>query len=128
MSSPGELVFKGCFHWSHFLQLDGTCLKIIQVIFQEGIAWIVNFAVFFFWRVKQLLNPFRTSISYNQIIDKLGEMSMEYRLHKNFEISEIGVGCYSLGGVYGEKDVGEFKRMLVRAYGLGVNFFDTAGI
>jgi aryl-alcohol dehydrogenase-like predicted oxidoreductase len=53
---------------------------------------------------------------------------MEYRLHKNFEISEIGVGCYSLGGAYGEKDVGEFKRMLVRAYGLGVNFFDTAGI
>jgi len=53
---------------------------------------------------------------------------MKYRLHKDFEISEIGVGCYALGGVYGEKDVNEFKRMLVHAYELGINFFDTAGI
>ena len=53
---------------------------------------------------------------------------MEYRLHKGWKLSEVGVGCYPLGGVYGEKDVGEFKRMLVRAYELGINFFDTAGI
>jgi aryl-alcohol dehydrogenase-like predicted oxidoreductase len=53
---------------------------------------------------------------------------MRYRMHRGWEISEIGVGCYAVGGVYGEKDNHEFKRMLVRAYDLGVNFFDTAAI
>lgn len=51
---------------------------------------------------------------------------MEYRTHKGCEISEVGVGCYSLAGVYGEKDVDQFKKMLLRAVELGVNFFDTA--
>ena len=51
---------------------------------------------------------------------------MEYRKHADFTLSEIGVGCYALSGVYGPKDVDEFKRMLNRAYELGVNFFDTA--
>lgn len=41
-------------------------------------------------------------------------------------ISEVGVGCYSLGGVYGPKDLDEFARMIRRAYELGVTFFDTA--
>ncbi|MBE0410403.1 MAG: aldo/keto reductase [Anaerolineales bacterium] len=53
---------------------------------------------------------------------------MQYRIHKNFKISEIGVGCYALAGVYGEKDVAGFKAMLVKAYEWGVNIFDTAGI
>ncbi len=51
---------------------------------------------------------------------------MEYRTHMDFNVSEVGVGCYALSGVYGTKDVEEFKRMLRRAYELGVNFFDTA--
>ena len=45
---------------------------------------------------------------------------------KGVEVSEVGVGCYSLAGVYGKKDVTIFKKMLERAFELGVNFFDTA--
>ena len=51
---------------------------------------------------------------------------MEYRERNGFRISEVGVGCYALSGAYGTKDLEEFKRMLRRAYELGVNFFDTA--
>ncbi len=51
---------------------------------------------------------------------------MEYRIHKGITLSEIGVGLYALAGVYGKKDVNEFKRMLLSAVELGVNFFDTA--
>lgn len=51
---------------------------------------------------------------------------MEYRTHKGITLSEIGIGLYALAGVYGKKDVNEFKRMLCRAVELGVNFFDTA--
>jgi aryl-alcohol dehydrogenase-like predicted oxidoreductase len=51
---------------------------------------------------------------------------MDYRLCKGVEVSEVGIGCYSLSGVYGKKDVITFKKMLNRAHELGVNFFDTA--
>ena len=51
---------------------------------------------------------------------------MKYRKHKDLTVSEVGVGCYALSGVYGVKDVKEFKQMLNRAYNLGINFFDTA--
>jgi aryl-alcohol dehydrogenase-like predicted oxidoreductase len=51
---------------------------------------------------------------------------MQYRKHNDFEISEVGVGCYALSGVYGRKDVLAYKEMLRRAFELGVNFFDTA--
>ncbi|MBT9149434.1 MAG: General stress protein 69 [Dehalococcoidia bacterium] len=51
---------------------------------------------------------------------------MKYRKHNDFTLSEVGVGCYALTGVYGTKDVEEFKQMLNRAYELGINFFDTA--
>lgn len=51
---------------------------------------------------------------------------MNYRFHKNFKISEIGIGTYSLSGVYGNKDLNEFKRMINKAYEIGINFFDTA--
>jgi len=53
-------------------------------------------------------------------------MIMKYRKHKGLEISEVGVGTYSLSGVYGSKDIEEFRRMIKRAFKLGVNFFDTA--
>ena len=51
---------------------------------------------------------------------------MEYRVHQGVKISVIGVGCYSLSGAYGHKDVGQVKAMLRRAHELGVNLFDTA--
>ena len=51
---------------------------------------------------------------------------MEYRNHKDLSLSEIGVGCYALSGVYGPKDVDHFQAMLRRAFQLGVNFFDVA--
>jgi aryl-alcohol dehydrogenase-like predicted oxidoreductase len=51
---------------------------------------------------------------------------MQYRTHRGLAISEIGVGCYALGGVYGQVDQREFHAMLRRAYELGVSFFDTA--
>jgi aryl-alcohol dehydrogenase-like predicted oxidoreductase len=51
---------------------------------------------------------------------------IKYRLHKEERLSEIGVGCYALSGVYGRKDPAEFQRMIRRAYELGVNYFDTA--
>ncbi len=51
---------------------------------------------------------------------------MKYRTHRGLTLSEIGVGCYALNGVYGAKDIQEFERMLQRAFELGVNFFDTA--
>jgi aryl-alcohol dehydrogenase-like predicted oxidoreductase len=51
---------------------------------------------------------------------------MHYRNHKGLNISEIGIGCYGLSGAYGPVDVMEIKRVLLRAYELGVNFYDTA--
>ncbi len=51
---------------------------------------------------------------------------MQYRQHHDLTISEIGVGCYALAGVYGTKDAAEFRRMLRRAHELGVTVFDTA--
>ena len=51
---------------------------------------------------------------------------MKYRVHDGVSISEVGIGCYALGGAYGRKDVNEFRRMIVRAHELGVNYFDAA--
>ncbi len=53
---------------------------------------------------------------------------MEYRHHGGLKVSEVGVGCYGLSGVYGKVDVAEFQRMVHRAHALGVNFFDTADV
>lgn len=43
----------------------------------------------------------------------------------DFETSEIGIGTYSLSGVYGHVDVAPVRGMLKRAFELGINFFDT---
>ena len=51
---------------------------------------------------------------------------MECREHNGLRLSRLGVGTYSLSGVYGSKDLEEYGRMIKRAYELGVNFFDTA--
>jgi aryl-alcohol dehydrogenase-like predicted oxidoreductase len=53
---------------------------------------------------------------------------MEYRFHNGEKISKIGLGGYSLSGVYGEKDPAVFLGVIRRAYDLGVNFFDVADI
>jgi len=49
-------------------------------------------------------------------------------MHKAERISEIGIGCYALSGVYGKKDPEQFTGLLRRAYDLGVTFFDTADV
>jgi len=51
---------------------------------------------------------------------------MRTRVHQGLELSEIGIGCYALSGAYGHKDPARFKDLLIRAYELGVTFFDTA--
>lgn len=51
---------------------------------------------------------------------------MKYRTNRDLTASEIGIGCYALSGAYGKKDLEAFEKMLCRAYGLGVTFFDTA--
>lgn len=43
-------------------------------------------------------------------------------------LSEIGIGCYAVSGVYGKKDPNQFVRLVQRAYELGVTFFDTADL
>ncbi len=50
---------------------------------------------------------------------------MQYRTVDGMQLSEIGLGCDALGGVYGPVDVAEFRRVIRRAYQLGVNFFDA---
>ncbi len=50
---------------------------------------------------------------------------MQYRTIDGIQLSEIGLGCDALGGVYGPVDVAEFEGVIRRAYQLGVNFFDV---
>ncbi len=52
---------------------------------------------------------------------------MKYRKHSDFVVSEVGIGCFGLSGAYGTKDIEEFRRMIERAFEMGVNFFDTSG-
>lgn len=51
---------------------------------------------------------------------------MEYRSHKGCRVSAIGFGCYAASGAYGSVDLTAFKRVIARAYELGVTFFDVA--
>jgi len=51
---------------------------------------------------------------------------MKYREHHAESLSEIGIGCYALSGVYGRRETGHFVDIARRAYELGVTFFDTA--
>lgn len=43
-----------------------------------------------------------------------------------FGPSKIGIGTYSLSGVYGSVDVDSVRKTLRRAHDLGITFFDTA--
>jgi aryl-alcohol dehydrogenase-like predicted oxidoreductase len=47
---------------------------------------------------------------------------------KTLRVSAIGIGTYALAGVYGEKDVDEFKAVLRGAFERGVTLFDTAPV
>jgi aryl-alcohol dehydrogenase-like predicted oxidoreductase len=51
---------------------------------------------------------------------------MKFRNHQGIPISEIGIGCYALSGVYGNVDIRAFQAVIRRAFELGINFFDTA--
>jgi len=51
---------------------------------------------------------------------------MEYRSHKDLEVSEVGMGCYALSGSYGSVDSEKYKSVLNHALDLGINLFDTA--
>jgi aryl-alcohol dehydrogenase-like predicted oxidoreductase len=46
--------------------------------------------------------------------------------NQGFEPSKIGVGTYSLSGVYGSVDSDSIRKTLRRAHDLGITFFDTA--
>ncbi len=43
-----------------------------------------------------------------------------------WRVSEIGFGCWGIGGDWGTRDDGEARRALLRGLELGINFFDTA--
>lgn len=44
----------------------------------------------------------------------------------NIAVSEIGFGAWGIGGGWGHQDDAEAERALLRAYELGITFFDTA--
>ncbi|MBI3318742.1 MAG: aldo/keto reductase [Candidatus Omnitrophica bacterium] len=45
-----------------------------------------------------------------------------------WQVSEIGFGCWGLGGGWGPRDDAQAKAALWRALELGINFFDTAHV
>lgn len=47
---------------------------------------------------------------------------------KTLRVSEVGIGTYALAGVYGEKDLDEFKAVLRGAFERGVTLFDTSPV
>lgn len=53
---------------------------------------------------------------------------MRYRLFgkSGWKVSEIGFGCWGMGGGWGPRDDRQAQAALHRALELGVNFFDTA--
>lgn len=53
---------------------------------------------------------------------------MKYRLFgkTGWELSEIGFGCWGMGGGWGRRDDAQARAALTRALEAGVNFFDTA--
>ncbi len=53
-------------------------------------------------------------------------MNYRYFGSTGLRVSEIGLGCSSIGGGVFHKDDGESVRVLHRAFELGVNFYDTA--
>jgi aryl-alcohol dehydrogenase-like predicted oxidoreductase len=50
------------------------------------------------------------------------------RFGPNGEVSAVGFGCMSFGGIYGSTSEAESQRALARALELGVDFWDTANV
>jgi aryl-alcohol dehydrogenase-like predicted oxidoreductase len=55
---------------------------------------------------------------------------LKYRVFgkTGWKVSEVGFGCWGLGGWWGPRDDGEARCALRKALELGINFFDTAYI
>src|SRR3989344_3194078 len=58
---------------------------------------------------------------------------MKYRQIKDVKVSEVGMGCWAIGGnqfgnSYGSTDDTESLKAIKRAVELGCNFFDTADV
>lgn len=53
-------------------------------------------------------------------------IDINYNQYQRKELSEIGMGCYALGGAYGSVNENKYKKVLEHAYDLGINLFDTA--
>ncbi len=58
---------------------------------------------------------------------------MKYREIKGFKVSEVGMGCWAIGGnqfgnSYGPTDDAESLKAVKKAVELGCNFFDTADV
>ena len=45
-----------------------------------------------------------------------------------FQVSEIGLGCWQLGGDFGPVDDGQARAILEAAHGAGISFWDTADV
>ena len=58
---------------------------------------------------------------------------MKYRQFQGAQVSEIGMGCWAIGGnahgnSYGTTDDTESIKAIKKAVALGCNFFDTADV
>ena len=53
---------------------------------------------------------------------------MKYRQFSdlNWNISEVGLGCWQIGWCWGDVDDSEARRLLKTALDQGINFFDTS--
>jgi aryl-alcohol dehydrogenase-like predicted oxidoreductase len=45
-----------------------------------------------------------------------------------FEVSEVGLGCWQLGGDFGPVGDAQAREILATAHGCGINFWDTADV
>ena len=82
--------------------------------------------------------PEQLVMSRNRLTELFGEQDMNTRtLRTGISISELGLGCWAIGGPfwdrggwmgYGDCDDAESLRCLRRAAELGVTFFDTASV
>ena len=56
---------------------------------------------------------------------------MKYRVlgKSGIKVSALGIGCMGMSpGMYGEVNVEQSKKTLLRAFECGINFFDTADV
>lgn len=72
----------------------------------------------------------RRGHSHIKFATDMGRMNMKTRrLGKSgYEVSEIGLGCWQLGGDFGPVGDDEASSILSTAAGAGINFWDTADV